>query len=120
MMEEVGWTYEDVGAVQENDSNEYAIDVNFRAKGHGSQLSCQIDTGASCNVMSFKDLCKLMESSSPEIKQTRTKLRFHDNSTVKVKGEVELKRTINQKRHTLLFKIIDSSQKLLLLKHAEH
>ena len=40
------------------------------------EIVCQIDTGASCNVMAFNDLCDIQQTTEADSKDSSTRLKM--------------------------------------------
>ena len=53
-------------------------------------VDCQLDTGATCNVMTHADLCAIQETKKPTMELSTSKLKFYDNSTLQVLGQQTL------------------------------
>lgn len=66
-------------------------------------------TGATCNVMSFKDLCTIKQHGDPQLAPITAKLKLYDNSMLSVRGECDLLCELQGNRHQLNFKIISGS-----------
>ena len=105
---------ETISQMKHRYSQEFLVKLKFKEGGRKVNMHCQIDTGATCNVMSFTDLCSLKQSSKPVMRPSKSKLRFYDNSTVKVLGEVELICDTKTGKKLLNFKIVRSTQMPLL------
>ena len=56
---------ESVGAVCHNHQNQYFVSLKFIHSGRNTVIKCQLDTGATCNVMSYTDLCAVQQSNNP-------------------------------------------------------
>ena len=41
-----------------------------------TQLKCQLDTGATCNVLSYRDLSIIKQDGNPPIEKSKTKLKL--------------------------------------------
>ena len=77
-------------------------------------VQCQLDTGATCNVMSFDKLCEIKQSGKPAMQPTTSKLRLYEGSLVQALGECDLQCKYKVNQHLLNFKIISGSQQPLL------
>ena len=77
-------------------------------------VQCQLDTGATCNVMPFDKLCEIKQSGKPGMQPTTSKLRLYDGSMVQALGECDLQCKYKGNQHLLNFKIISGSQQPLL------
>ena len=79
--------------------------MQFGEEQHKTQLECQLDTGATCNVISFNYLSAVMEIGEPTLKETSVKLRLFGESTMKPLGECKLPVEHSGRRHILRFEV---------------
>ena len=77
-------------------------------------LQCQLDTGASCSVMSLRDLAVITQTGDPPLKSSKVKLRLFDGSLMKPHGVATLKIHQNGSTTQLKFQIVDTKNKPLL------
>ena len=56
-----------------------------------TELQCQLDTGAACNVMSLRDLAVITQTGDPPVKSNKVKLPLFDGSRMKPHGAATLK-----------------------------
>ena len=77
---------------------------------HGTTISCEVDTGASINAMSYQYLCRVQQTGIPDMDDTKTRLRLYNDKVVKAKGEKTLTCHYKNEMHDLHFKIVDTSQ----------
>ena len=56
-----------------------------------TELDCQLDTGATCNVSSHQDASIISQDGNPALQQSKVKLRLFDGSVMETLGEVTLK-----------------------------
>ena len=77
-------------------------------------MECQLDTGASCNVISHRDLSILLQNGSPPLNHSSVKLRLFDGSIMRTLGETHLTAEHEGKCHTLKFQVVDCTNKPLL------
>ena len=45
-----------------------------------TKLKCQLDTGAICNVISYRDLSIIKQDGNPQMENSKTKLKLFDGS----------------------------------------
>ncbi|CAB4003537.1 Hypothetical predicted protein [Paramuricea clavata] len=104
-----------VDAIRHVERRRYFVSLSFWDKDGGeSQIQCQLDTGATCNVMSFNTLCEIKQSGSPAMQPTCIKIKLYNGSFVPSLGECELNCIYNGESHKLNFNIIKGDQKPLL------
>ena len=83
------------------------------------QVSFELDTGVSCNILPFGDYVKATgDELSKNICQTRTRLRMHNNTSEKPVGKVSLTVGRNGHKHQLCFYIMQSRVMPILGKDA--
>ena len=113
--DEYAFYVETVDAIKHVERKRYFASLYFWDKDGGeSQIQCQLDTGATCNVMSFNTLCEIKQSGSPAMQPTSTKLKLYNGSFVPALGECDLNCIYNGESPKLNFKIIKGDQKPLL------
>ena len=79
-----------------------------------TELQCQLDTGATCNVVSLRDLAVITQTGDPPLKSSKVKLRLFDGSLMKPHGVATLKIHRNGSTTQLNFQIVDTKNKPLL------
>ena len=79
-------------------------------------IQCQLDTGATCNVMIWNDLCEIKQHGNLSMEPTtvKLKLKLYDGTIISVIGEVTLRCKSKEKQLDINFKIIPGKQKPLL------
>ena len=79
-----------------------------------TELQCQLDTGATCNVVSLRDLAVITQTGDPPLKSSKVKLRLFDGSLMKPHGVATLKIHQNGSTTQLNFQMVDTKNKPLL------
>ena len=105
---------ESVGALVHQQRKRFFAPLRFFDEHGEALIQCQLDTGATCNVMSFDRLCEIKQSGKPAMQPTTAKLRLYDESLVQALGECELQCKYQDKQHLLNFKIVQGSLQPLL------
>ena len=105
---------ETVGAVEHQQRKRFSAPLRFTEGIDEVLVRCQLDTSATCNVMSFDTLCDIKQSGKPAMQPTRAKLKLYGNSLVQALGECKLQCKFNDAQHLLNFKIVNGSQQPLL------
>jgi hypothetical protein len=108
---------EPIGAVSlEENRKKIFVDLQIQDEdGVGeTNVSCQIDTGAYSNIMSYRQLCDIDQTECPKLEKSRTQLRLYNGSLMPVKGERELTCRVNDQQWQLRFKIVEAEQRPLL------
>lgn len=77
-------------------------------------IQCQLDTAATCNVMTLTVLCEIKQHGNPAMESTTAKLKLYDGTIIPVLGEATLKCKVNRMGSNVNFKIILGKQKPLL------
>ena len=83
-------------------------------KAYHTELTCQLDTGATCNVISLRDLAVITQTGDPPLKSSKVKLRLFDGSLMKPRGVATLKTHRNGSTAQLNFQVVDTKNKPLL------
>ena len=82
---------EHVGAVQHNRKGQYFVLLAFLNDNVDFNIPCQLDTGATCNVITHRDVCCIQQTDKPILQASKTKLKFYDGSVAHVLGEYNAK-----------------------------
>lgn len=72
-------------------------------------IRCQLDTGATVNVMGLENYCEIIKESSPKILPSTIKLKCFGGMIMKPLGQVVLKCIHNQKSYNLVFQIVSQN-----------
>ena len=117
--DEFFYKVEEVSSVQTRGKQLYTTlefcDPDAGCKTKLEKLDCQLDTGATCNVLTHRDLSVICQTAYPAIKNTKVKLRLFNGNVMKPLGEVTL--NINregQEQHFLKFQVVEGKSKPLL------
>ena len=81
---------------------------------YNTELECQLDTGATCNVMSLHDLAVISQTGDPPLRSSKVKLKLFDGSLMKPSGVATLKIHEDNKTRELDFQIVETVNKPLL------
>lgn len=79
-----------------------------------NDIKCQIDTGSTCNLMSFRELCSIAQNGNPKMKKSNAKLKLYDGSNLEPIGKATISCTRNGKTYDLEFQIVDVEQHSLI------
>ena len=88
---------------------------DYKQANHKVPVVCQLDTGASCNVISHRDLSVFMQVGQPPLDASQVNLKMFDGSTLKPIGETLLKVEHKGKQHSLSFQVVAQTQNKPLL-----
>ena len=118
--------------VDDYDSEESILKVEeiSAIKGHGKQMTssitflvdddekvplvCQLDTGSTCNVISYTDLVQLLQDGNPPLNVTKSKLKLFDGTFMQPVGVTTLTVVRRGKQYDLQFQVVESPNKPLL------
>ena len=81
---------------------------------YNTELKCQLDTGATYNVMSLRDLAVISQTGDPPLRSSKVKLKLFDGSLMKPCGVAPLKIHRDNTTHELDFQIVETVNKPLL------
>ena len=85
------------------------------AKGrYRTKLECQLDTGATCNVLTHRDPSIISQNGNPALQTRKVKLQLFNGSVMKPLGEAKLKVLKEDKQHELNFQVVEGDNKPLL------
>ena len=76
-------------------------------------LVCQLDTGSTCNVISYKDLVQLLQYGNPPLNTSKSKLKLFDGTLLQP-GVTTLTVVRRRKHYDLQFQVSESPNKPLL------
>ena len=97
-----------------------SIPIKMHTDNHlpAREVTCQIDTGSTCSVIGFNDLCKVHQDGAPKLKESHAKLRFYDGSILKPIGKCQIHSNWKTNSVDLEFQVVDVRRKVLLLAEA--
>ncbi|KAL9953243.1 hypothetical protein ACROYT_G040629 [Oculina patagonica] len=98
-------------------SRQWFADITFfnsAEEEFSTTLACQLDTGATCNVLCLDDLSAITQLGDPPMKNSTVKLKLFGGSTMKPAGECDLHIKHNGTKHVLKFQVIQDKCKPLL------
>ena len=81
---------ESVGTVGHQHKRQFFVVFCFLDENWETLVQCQLDTGATCNVMFFEKLREIKQSGKPDMQPTTSKLRLYDGSIVQARRECGL------------------------------
>ena len=81
---------------------------------YNTELECQLDTGATCYVMSLRDLAVINQTGDPPLRSSKVKLKLFDGSLMKPCGVATLKIQRDNTIQELDFQIVETVNKPLL------
>ena len=73
-----------------------------------------MDTGATCNVISQRNLVQLLQNGDPPLLQSNAQLKLFDGTLMQLVGETMLTAERKGRRLDLKFQVVESSNKSLL------
>lgn len=76
--------------------------------------TCQLDTGATTNVISFRDLQLITQDGNPNIPASKATIKLYDGSRVTPTGMCHLKAEHDGQTYDLKFQVMHTSQRPLL------
>ena len=82
---------EEVTSVEGQGRQVVANVIFLSNSGHSrTELTCQFDTGATCNVMSYDDLSRIAQDGNPQLQDSNVKLHLFDGSLMIPMGTTSL------------------------------
>ena len=106
---------EDISSI-ESCGNRWLATLSFYCEHykHETKLKCQLDTGATCNVLSYRDLSIIKQEGNPPMESSRTKLKLFDGPLMKPLGEVNLRVIHGGQVQVFKFQVVGGTNKPLL------
>ena len=83
-------------------------------KNYSTILDCQLDTRATCNVITHHDLAVINQNGDPKVSPSRSKLRLFDGSVMEPLGQANITIMKDKKEHCLEFQVVKGNNKPLL------
>lgn len=90
------------------------VDLNLAMENQGKEVTCQIDTGATCNVIGFHQLCNIAEDGDPKMNKSGAMLKFYNGNVAKPKGEVTFKCHYKNNMYDLRFQVVEGKEMPLI------
>ncbi|UYV68635.1 K02A2.6-like, partial [Cordylochernes scorpioides] len=100
--------------VSEISARKLMTKLELELNGYKESMICQIDTGATVNVLNFADLCKIMQDGNPSLKPSYIKLRCYGGEILKPRGQIKINCSHQSKQHPIVFQVIDHWEKPIL------
>ena len=100
---------EQVGVVHHNKKGQYFAKLDFVSDYGSVALDCQLDTGATCNVIAHRDVSIIQQNGDPALQPSNTRLKFYDGSLVPALGEYTAQCKYGDNTYSLDFKVIRGS-----------
>ena len=98
-------------------AKQWFADVSFfksAEEDFTTTLACQLDTGATCNVLCLDDLSIITQLGDPPMDNSSVKLKLFGGSTLKPLGECKLHVQHKGTKKTLKFQVVENKCKPLL------
>jgi len=105
---------EHIGAIKHNRKGQFFVLLCFDHEQGSTTIDCQLDTGATCNVIKMKDVCEILHTKNPTLQPEASQLKCYDNSIINTLGQCALQCIFQDNTYQLKFKVIDGDQKPLL------
>lgn len=103
-----------VGTVRTEGEKWYATLSLSEGRAPPQLVQCQMDCGSTCNIISYKDYCKIVQDGDPSLYKSDAKLRLYDGTVMIPLGTCELMCDRPEKNYKLNFQVLDTQQKPLL------
>ena len=88
---EYAFRIKEVGMIKEKGKQLIAtLSFTDENTNFSTEIDCQLDTGATCNVITHRDLSIFHQDANPKLQQSNDKLRLFDGSVMHPLGEVKL------------------------------
>lgn len=101
------YMHESIGAVQAK-GKKWFVTLQINQKSQ----QCQLDSGATCDVMSYTDKMKLAPNTA--LKPSKTRLKLYSGDMLTSMGIFETESVIKGQTHPVTFEVVKTTQKPLL------
>ena len=105
---------EQAGTVKHNHKEQFFVSLSFNHELGKTTVKCQLDTGATCNAISFKDAYQSCILKTHHCNQKPPSWKCYDNSIINTLSKCTLQCNYNSKTYQFSFKVINGNQKPLL------
>ena len=96
----------EIGAVSSK-GKRWFVTLEMKMPNCESQLvKCQLDTGSTCNTISYVDFCKICFDES-KLKSSNVKLKLYDGTILTPRGQSEIQCRYKDKLLNLLFQVVE-------------
>ena len=85
--------------------------ISFVVEGirkYTEQLTCQLDTGTTCNGISYRDLRNLLQDGNQPPNKSNVQFKLFDGTLMQHVGETTLTVDGSEKLHELSFQVVKS------------
>ena len=104
-------------SIVQTKAKQWLADISFfksAKEDFTTTLACQLDTGATCNVIGLDDLSAITQLGDPPMNNSSVKLKLFGGTALKPVSECDLHVRHNGKQQILKFQVIKHKCKLLL------
>lgn len=64
-------------AVNSSSGKQWFVKIHMSASGNSSNVTCQLDSGSTCNVINFRQYARIMQTGDPPLKPTEKTLKLY-------------------------------------------
>uniref|UniRef100_A0A8W8N379 Uncharacterized protein n=1 Tax=Magallana gigas TaxID=29159 RepID=A0A8W8N379_MAGGI len=104
-------------AVNSSSGKQWFVKIHMSASGNSSNVTCQLDSGSTCNVINFRQYAKIMQTGDPPLKPTEKTLKLYGGKSKLIPlGIATLKCRVIQsgKTENLDFYVVEMDQTPIL------
>ncbi|XP_037958998.1 uncharacterized protein K02A2.6-like [Teleopsis dalmanni] len=98
--------------VEADSSTGIFIDLIIYNNNNSCKITCQLDTGATCNIIGKKDLLEIFPD--PVMRSTKTTLKTLDGARIMPTGTVQVTLKNRNRKHKLIFYVVETEHCPLL------
>ena len=96
----------DIGSINSK-GKRWFVTIVMLIPNHEPQLvKCQLDTGSTCNTISYQDFCKIC-SDERKLKDSNVKLKLYDGTILQPRGQNKIQCRYKDKSLDLLFQVVE-------------
>ncbi|XP_011437820.3 retrovirus-related Pol polyprotein from transposon 297 [Magallana gigas] len=104
-------------AVNSSSGKQWFVKIHMSASGNSSNVTCQLDSGSTCNVINFRQYAQIMQTGDPPLKPTEKTLKLYGGKSKLIPlGIATLKCRVIQsgKTENLDFYVVEMDQTPIL------
>ena len=98
----------------ETTKKRWVAPILMKTKSIKHAVKCQIDSGASCSVISHSLVCKLLQDGNSKLQESKQKLQMYNGSVIISYGVIDIKCEVNQAKTKLQFQVVDTKKDPLI------
>lgn len=104
--------------IESKKNEDLTTELIFKSGDLQKKISCQLDTGATCCIMGYRELCLITEDNNPKLDKSDSKLKCFGGQIIYPVGRKIFECIKNNHTYKVLFEVVDYNHKPLLSANA--